>query len=196
MLFTLSGVTGAGKSTFIKRVLKKYPKSTGVIRTRTTQPLNLHHQSYQLTHMSEEEFAENRRQNNFFITATHYDGIQHGILTSDIESAMSQTSIFYCIVEVLEIESLISFASNRWPHSPVYTKIQSIHIRSPHREVLRKRLHQKYGDTFDADAIIMKERGFDSLAHQYFLDNRHVHFIENESTLEALDTAILNLEFD
>lgn len=196
MLFTLSGVTGAGKSTFIKSVLKRYPESTGIVPIQITELPKPHDHTHQFILMNEEEFTENRWHDNFFITTTDSNGVQRGILTSDVESVMSRASIFYCIIETTEIEHFINFAIEKWSHAPAYTKIQSISIYSPGVSELRKRLQQKYGNTIDIDAVIAKESNVDRFAHGCFLDNRYVHFIKNVSTIEAFDTAILNLEFD
>ena len=185
MLVILSGVSGAGKDTIKKELIKRM-ENVETLPSYTSRPIrpgDIDGETYHF--VTKEEFEEMIRNGEFYeydIHHNHYYGVSKKILNDKLKNK----KIIVKDVDVNGTKNLIKLLQND-------TKIITIFLRVP-KDILRKRLEQRE-DKPDEEKIILRLNRFDYeeskiSMYDYVLKNNDL-----EKTVQIIMT-IINYEYN
>lgn len=141
-IFTITGSSGAGKTTIIKRFMKKVPGARLVVSltTRLQRPSDLPGE-YEYN-VALEEFE--RRKNEFlWIVSAH--GNTYGTLRASVEEAVISSGPPHLMLLVPESVELLRSELSKFPDFE--QKTTSFYLLSPMERELRRRLTERDGDS-------------------------------------------------
>ena len=185
MLVILSGVSGAGKDTIKKELIKRM-ENVETLPSYTSRPIrpgDIDGETYHF--VTKEEFEQMIRNGEFYeydIHHNHYYGVSKKILNDKLKNK----KIIVKDVDVNGTKNLIKLLQND-------TKIITIFLRVP-KDILRKRLEQRE-DKPDEEKIILRLNRFDYeeskiSMYDYVLKNNDL-----EKTVQIIMT-IINYEYN
>ena len=134
MLVILSGVSGAGKDTIKKELLKRIPNAVTLpsFTSRDMRPGEVEGDHYHF--ISKEEFEEKIRKGDFYEYDLHH-GNYYGTSRELMNNKIKEGKIIVKDIEVNGVENLIKLLKND-------TKIVTIFLKVP-KEELRRRLENR-----------------------------------------------------
>lgn len=138
LLVVISGPSGVGKSTVVKKLLSVYPKLklTMSATTRPPRPTEAHNKDYQF--ITEEEFFDRVKKNSFFEWAQVH-GYYYGTPKEFIEDSLSKNQIVVAEVDVQGAASFKdAFISGKIKGSAVF-----IFLIPPSVDILAFRLRRR-----------------------------------------------------
>lgn len=177
-IFTLTGVSGSGKTTIMRELLKRNAniKVLPSITTRTKRDSDV---PGEYRYIGEKEF-ENMQQNNAFLWDVDMHGSFYGTAKVDVDYALkaNHKSIMLLVPEVISIlKSYTHF-------------VLSFYIISPPEDILRQRLQNRGDDRVDIEKRILDCKKWDKEAGSsdyIFIDNSGALSIAVESIVENLN---------
>ncbi len=176
MLIILSGVSGTGKNTVIREVLKRKNEAT-IMKSVTTRPRRESDDCY--IYMTEEEFLL-RRDNGEFFETEEVHGKYYGVLKASLENVINNPNIIYMKdIDVHGTERIVSFLKDK-------ADVLTIFLDAPN-EVLFDRLIKR-GES-EERAKIRLQRG--EMEREY--KNSYDYVIENlnlETTVKFIEEKI------
>lgn len=181
MILTLTGASGAGKTTIAKRILEKLPNARMLTSYTTRQPRETDLRG-EYSYISEEEFRAMQDRGEF-LWAVFVHGIHYGTtLRSLQEAADKPKEIFIMILFYSVLLTLWSYAKK------INLSVYSSYILSPSPAILEERLNKR-----EADPELIKKRIEDCLTWDDEAWNSGIpyFFVKNETTVEeAVDKVI------
>ena len=176
MLVILSGVSGTGKNTIIREIMKKNSLAK-IMKSVTTRPRRESDDCY--IYMTEEEFLL-RRDNDEFFETQEVHGKYYGVLKSSLEQVIhNPNEIFMKDIEVLGTEKIVKYLKGK-------ADVLTIFLDAPN-EVLFDRLIKR-GES-EERAKIRLSRG--EMERKY--KNSYDYVIENlnlQTTVEYIEKLI------
>ncbi len=178
--FTISGASGAGKTTLMEALIARFPEKFHAFESVTTREMRESDKDTYV-HVSPEKFEEWEREGKFAWTADIH-GIRYGTTRQSIEESLHdyRTSIFPIVPDIVaKLQEIVG-----------KEKIFSIYILSCPPHDLRKRLTDR-GDTADS----IERRITDCALWDEQARKSHVpfHFVANDGTVEDLIIKVLKL---
>lgn len=175
MIVTLTGASGVGKSSIVKKLLEKISGS-GLIISNTSRKHRDNDLPGEYRYLIKKEMEEMNCQNKLLWLVDNH-GDYYGTATSDVvEIADFPDKIFFMILSAGVLDILKSFAKD------LGIKVVSIYVLAPPEEILRERLRKRGDSEIGINKKIEDCRDWDSGA----MANRHLYdyFIKNDGELK------------
>ena len=186
LLVVISGPSGVGKSTVVKRLLKIYPKAklSISVTTRPPRPNEKHKKDYLF--VSEQEFRNLVQENNLVEWAEVHN-YYYGTPKEFIENELSKNSIVICEVDVQGAAKIKSAVLN----SKMKTSTVFIFLIPPSVDILAFRLRQR--KTEDDKVVNYRLRA--AIAELQVME-KYDYIVVNDKVENAADKikAIINVE--
>jgi guanylate kinase len=173
-VFVITGPSGVGKGTLIKRLLERVPSLALSVSATTRQPRAGEEDGRDYHFLTEEQFQERREAGDFLEFAT-YSGNHYGTLNSELDRCLDKGRSVVLEIEVQGAQQVRAARSD---------SVQ-IFIAPPDPAVLRERLRGRGTDSPDAIDRRLKTAE-QELAQQDDFDHRIVN--------DELDQAASELE--
>ena len=146
MLVILSGVSGAGKDTIKKELIKRMDNVISLPSFTSRKPREGEEEGVQYHFITKKEFEEKIRNNEFYEYDLHHENY-YGTSKKLMNEKISSGKIIVKDIEVNGTENLIKLLKNE-------TKLVTIFLRVE-KEELRRRLIQR-GDNLSEDEINLR----------------------------------------
>jgi guanylate kinase len=175
-LILITAPSGAGKTSIVNYLLKKYPQLAFSVSATTRKPRGNEKDGADYYFISEEEFKEKIHHKEFLEWEMVYQGKYYGTLKSEIERIWSQKK-----VPVLDID--VQGAIHVQQQYPVNTI--SVFIQAPSLEELRNRLQSRGSETEESLQARVSKSSFEMTFKKHF---------ENVVINKDFETACLEAE--
>ena len=182
MLVILSGVSGAGKDTIKKELIKRMDNVISLPSFTSRQPRNDEEEGVQYHFITREEFLEKVHNNEFYEYDLHhnnYYGTSRKLMNEKIQSG----KIIVKDIEVNGTENLIKLLKNEVKVVPIFLRVE--------REELKRRLISR-GDLLTDEEIELR---LGRLDYEESKMNLYDYVIKNddlEKTVQIIMTIIEN----
>ncbi len=182
MLVILSGVSGAGKDTIKKELIKRMDNVISLPSFTSRQPREGEEEGVQYHFITREEFLEKINNNEFYEYDLHhnnYYGTSRKLMNEKIQSG----KIIVKDIEVNGTENLIQLLKNETKIVPIFLKVE--------REELKRRLIAR-GDSLTDEEIELR---LSRLDYEESKMNLYDYVIKNndlEKTVQIIMTIIEN----
>lgn len=180
---TISGASGAGKTTLMESLIARFPKKFHAFESVTTREMRVTDKDTYV-HVSPEKFEEWKAEGKFAWSADIH-GIRYGTTRQSIEEALHdrRTSIFPIAPDIVsKLQDIVGAE-----------KVFSIYILSCPPHDLRKRLTERGDSAESIERRITDCSLWDERAKQSGLP---FHFVANDGTVEDLILKVLTLLSD
>lgn len=134
----ISAPSGAGKTTIVKHILKKFPIFLFSVSVTTRPPRYGEIDGKDYYFVSIEEFEKQKKENKFIETEEVYEGLYYGTLKSEIERIWNSGNFVIFEVDVKGGLNLKQYFKE---------KALSIFIKPPSIDTLRQRLLDRKSET-------------------------------------------------
>src|SRR5664279_3144200 len=175
-LILITAPSGAGKTSIVNHLLKKYPQLAFSVSATTRKPRGNEKEGVDYYFISEKEFREKIHHKEFLEWEMVYEGKYYGTLKSEIERIWKENK-----VPVLDID--VQGAIHVQQQYPVNTI--SIFIQAPSLEELRTRLKSRGSETEESLQARLNKSSFEMTFKNHF---------ENVITNKDFQTACLEAE--
>ncbi len=177
MLYTISGCTGVGKTSLIRKALTEIP-DTHLLRSYTTRAARENDLPGEYTHLSGGEWR-NALMQSVFAWHVHVRDMMYGTRREDVRAALDSTRIFLAAIAPEKVYDIYTLAEA----FGLKLQVRSIYILSPDRRVLFERLTKGRGlDTSRANMDLDECASWDDKAlHQGRLS---YHYIRDRDSLD------------
>jgi guanylate kinase len=175
-LILITAPSGAGKTSIVNYLLKKYPQLAFSVSATTRKPRGTEKDGVDYYFISEEEFKEKIHHKEFLEWEMVYEGKYYGTLKSEIERIWSEKK-----VPVLDID--VQGAIHVQQQYPVNTI--SVFIQAPSLEELRARLQSRGSETDESLQARLSKSSFEMTFKKHF---------ENVIINQDFETACLDAE--
>ena len=175
-LILITAPSGAGKTSIVNHLLKKYPQLTFSVSATTREPRGNEKDGVDYYFISEEEFKEKIHHKEFLEWEMVYEGKFYGTLKSEIERIWSENK-----VPVLDID--VQGAIHVQQQYPVNTI--SVFIQPPSAEELKARLQRRGSETKESLQARLNKSAFEMTFKNHF---------ENVIVNRDFETACLEAE--
>lgn len=146
MLVILSGVSGAGKDTIKKELIKRMEDVISLPSYTSRKPREGEEEGVQYHFITKEQFEERIKNNEFYEYDLHHENY-YGTSRKLMNEKLQSGKIIVKDIEVNGTENLIKLLKNE-------TKLVSIFLKVDERE-LRHRLEQR-GDNLSEEEIVLR----------------------------------------
>ena len=175
-LILITAPSGAGKTSIVNHLLKKYAQLAFSVSATTRKPRDNEKEGEDYYFISEEEFKEKIHHKEFLEWEMVYEGKYYGTLKSEIERIWSEKK-----VPVLDID--VQGAIHVQQQYPVNTI--SVFIQAPSMEELKTRLQRRCSETEESLQARVSKSSFEMTFKKHF---------ENVIINQDFDTACLEAE--
>jgi|SRR5450432_1968445 len=175
-LILITAPSGAGKTSIVNHLLKKYAQLAFSVSATTRKPRDNEKEGEDYYFISEEEFKEKIHHKEFLEWEMVYEGKYYGTLKSEIERIWSEKK-----VPVLDID--VQGAIHVQQQYPVNTI--SVFIQAPSMEELKTRLQRRGSETEESLQARVSKSSFEMTFKKHF---------ENVIINQDFDTACLEAE--
>ena len=158
-LILVTAPSGAGKTSIVNYLLKKYPQLAFSVSATTRKPRGNEKEGVDYYFISEEEFKEKIHHKEFLEWEMVYEGKYYGTLKSEIKRIWSEKK-----VPVLDID--VQGAIHVQQQYPVNTI--SVFIQAPSLEELRNRLKSRGSETEESIQARVNKSSFEMTFKNYF----------------------------
>jgi len=158
-LILITAPSGAGKTSIVNYLLKKYPQLAFSVSATTRKPRGNEKEGVDYYFISEEEFKERIHHKEFLEWEMVYEGKYYGTLKSEIERIWTEKK-----VPVLDID--VQGAIHVQQQYPVNTI--SVFIQAPSLEELRNRLQSRGSETEESLQARLNKSSFEMTFKNHF----------------------------
>ena len=158
-LILITAPSGAGKTSIVNYLLKKYSQLAFSVSATTRKPRVNEKEGVDYYFISEEEFKERIHHKEFLEWEMVYEGKYYGTLKSEIERIWTEKK-----VPVLDID--VQGAIHVQEQYPVNTI--SVFIQAPSLEELRKRLQSRGSETEESIQARLGKSSFEMTFKKHF----------------------------
>ncbi len=185
MILTLTGASGAGKTTIANHLLEKLPNAKRVASHTTRKPREkdpLGEYSY----LNSNEFMKMDLSKGFLWTVQVHGDIYGTAIKSVDEALNDDGAICIMVLVSMAIDILQSYAQT----TARLNKIKSCYVLSPGQEVLRERLEKRGDDKETVERRLVDCVEWDSSARK---SNIPYVFVKNDGKIETVVNEIISL---
>lgn len=170
VLYTLSGCTGVGKTSLIRKALAEIP-DTHLLCSYTTRDPRDNDLPGEYVHLSEKEWRD-MYMGSAFAWHLHVRGKMYGTRRDDVRAALDGSRIFLAAIAPGKVPDIYTLADS----FDLKRQVRSIYILSPDRRVLFERLTKGRELTPDrANADLDECASWDDMAkHERRLSYRYI----------------------
>lgn len=162
-VFVITGPSGVGKGTLIKKLLERVPDLALSVSATTRQPREGEEDGVDYHFLTEDQFKERREADDFLEFAT-YSGNHYGTLNSELERCLDKGR---SVVLEIEVQGATQVRASKKDSIQIF-------IAPPDESVLRERLRGRGTDSAEAiDKRLETAKG--ELAQQDDFDYRIVN---------------------
>ena len=158
-LILITAPSGAGKTSIVNYLLKKYPQLAFSVSATTRKPRGNEKEGVDYYFISDEEFKEKIHHKEFLEWEMVYEGKYYGTLKSEIERIWTEKK-----VPVLDID--VQGAIHVQQQYPVNTI--SVFIQAPSLEELRNRLQSRGSETEESLQARLNKSSFEMTFKNHF----------------------------
>jgi guanylate kinase len=158
-LILVTAPSGAGKTSIVNHLLKKYPRLAFSVSATTREPRGNEKDGVDYYFISEEEFKEKIHHKEFLEWEMVYEGKYYGTLKSEVERIWSESK-----VPVLDID--VQGAIHVQQQYPVNTI--SVFIQPPSAEELKARLQRRGSETEESLQARLNKSAFEMTFKKHF----------------------------
>jgi len=176
VLITITGASGTGKTTIIKRIMEKHRRVQPLLSTTTRSPRESDIPN-EFEYVTKETFLRMKAEGDFLWTVNVH-GNYYGTRWSAVETALLRQA--QCIA-ALAHEAVIELQTFVRRHPPQYQSLFCVYIQTPGQEVLRARLERResHPDPIDVARRLEDCLSWDDVARRsnvpyIFLQDRNI----------------------
>jgi len=169
----ISAPSGAGKSTIVGALLRKYPQLEFSISACSRAPRGQEQDGVDYYFLSPEAFKQQIEQGAFFEWEEVYAGMYYGTLQTELERIWSSGKVVVFDVDVIGALNI---------KDKLQTTAVSIFIQPPSIQVLEQRLRKRQTDTEDKIQLRLAKAS-EELSHAKYFD----YVVVNDELTKAID---------
>ncbi|MFT4022463.1 MAG: guanylate kinase [Flavihumibacter sp.] len=174
-IIVITAPSGAGKTSITRYLIDTYPQLTFSISAATRQPRGDEQNGRDYYFMSEAEFQEHIRKNDFMEWEMVYQGKYYGTLKSEMERIWANKQ-----VPILDIDVKGAIhVQKQYPHNTI-----SIFIEPPHVDELKRRLQSRGTETEESLAARVNKASYEISFKNHFdhvIVNDHLEKAQKEA---------------
>ncbi len=174
-IILVTAPSGAGKTSIIQHLVKKFPRLAFSVSATTRKPRNNEKDGVDYYFISEKDFKEKIHQKEFLEWEMVYEGKYYGTLKSEMER-------IWLIGKVPVLDIDVQGAIHVQQQYPINTF--SIFIQPPSTEELKSRLEQRGSETAETLQARVNKSAFEMTFKSYF-----EHVIVNKTLAQACKEA-------
>ena len=182
MLVILSGVSGAGKDTIKKELMKRDSRIISLPSYTSRKPREGEEEGVQYHFITKEEFEKKIKDNEFYENDLHHENY-YGTSRKLMNDKIASGKIIVKDIEVNGTENLIKLLKNETKLVTIFLKVE--------KEELRKRLIER-GDNLSEDEIQLRLGRLDYEESKISLYDYVIKNDEFEKTVQIIMTIIEN----
>ena len=182
MLVILSGVSGAGKDTIKKELMKRDSRIISLPSYTSRKPREGEEEGVQYHFITKEEFEKKIKDNEFYEYDLHHENY-YGTSRKLMNDKIASGKIIVKDIEVNGTENLIKLLKNETKLVTIFLKVE--------KEELRKRLIER-GDNLSEDEIQLRLGRLDYEESKISLYDYVIKNDEFEKTVQIIMTIIEN----
>ena len=182
MLVILSGVSGAGKDTIKKELMKRDSRIISLPSYTSRKPREGEEEGVQYHFITKEEFEKKIKDNEFYEYDLHHENY-YGTSRKLMNDKIASGKIIVKDIEVNGTENLIKLLKNETKLVTIFLKVE--------KEELRKRLVER-GDNLSEDEIQLRLGRLDYEESKISLYDYVIKNDEFEKTVQIIMTIIEN----
>jgi guanylate kinase len=174
-IIIITAPSGAGKTSITRHLLQKFPQLAFSISAATRSPRGIEQHGKDYYFISEEEFRNHIRQNDFMEWEMVYEGKYYGTLKSEMERIWSLHQVPMLDIDVKGAIHI----QQQYPHNTV-----SLFIEPPSVEELKKRLESRGTETEESLSARVNKASYE-IGFKHHFD----HVIVNDQLVKACEEA-------
>ncbi len=180
-IITITGPSGVGKTSIMKRLLREVPDAR-LLRSVTTRERRPSDAESEYLYVTEADFLL-RKERGEFAFDTDFGSARYGTLQSDLRLALASDHARFAAIVPQIIPTLHAFAAEEG----FATRVRSIYLKSPGRDILFRRLTVDRGEPIaSAEAKIKECAEWDKIAFNTTHAGRSVYlFIPDPDDLDV-----------
>lgn len=171
----ITAPSGAGKTSITRHLLQKFPQLAFSISAATRSPRGIEQHGKDYYFISEEEFRNHIRQNDFMEWEMVYEGKYYGTLKSEMERIWSLHQVPMLDIDVKGAIHI----QQQYPHNTI-----SLFIEPPSVEELKKRLESRGTETEESLSARVNKASYE-IGFKHHFD----HVIVNDQLAKACQEA-------
>jgi guanylate kinase len=174
-IIIITAPSGAGKTSITRHLLQKFPQLAFSISAATRSPRGIEQHGKDYYFISEEEFRNHIRQNDFMEWEMVYEGKYYGTLKSEMERIWSLHQVPMLDIDVKGAIHI----QQQYPHNTI-----SLFIEPPSVEELKKRLESRGTETEESLSARVNKASYE-IGFKHHFD----HVIVNDQLVKACEEA-------
>lgn len=174
-IIIITAPSGAGKTSITRHLLQKFPQLSFSISAATRSPRGMEQHGKDYYFISEEEFRNHIRQNDFMEWEMVYEGKYYGTLKSEMERIWSLHQVPMLDIDVKGAIHI----QQQYPHNTI-----SLFIEPPSVEELKKRLESRGTETEESLSARVNKASYE-IGFKHHFD----HVIVNDQLAKACEEA-------
>jgi guanylate kinase len=174
-IIIITAPSGAGKTSITRHLLQKFPQLAFSISAATRSPRGIEQHGKDYYFISEEEFRNHIRQNDFMEWEMVYEGKYYGTLKSEMERIWSLHQVPMLDIDVKGAIHI----QQQYPHNTI-----SLFIEPPSVEELKKRLESRGTETEESLSARVNKASYE-IGFKHHFD----HVIVNDQLAKACEEA-------
>ena len=174
-IIIITAPSGAGKTSITRHLLQKFPQLAFSISAATRSPRGIEQHGKDYYFISEEDFRNHIRQNDFMEWEMVYEGKYYGTLKSEMERIWSLHQVPMLDIDVKGAIHI----QQQYPHNTI-----SLFIEPPSVEELKKRLESRGTETEESLSARVNKASYE-IGFKHHFD----HVIVNDQLAKACEEA-------
>jgi guanylate kinase len=174
-IIIITAPSGAGKTSITRHLLQKFPQLAFSISAATRSPRGIEQHGKDYYFISEEEFRNHIRQNDFMEWEMVYEGKYYGTLKSEMERIWSLHQVPMLDIDVKGAIHI----QQQYPHNTI-----SLFIEPPSVEELKTRLESRGTETEESLSARVNKASYE-IGFKHHFD----HVIVNDQLVKACEEA-------
>ncbi len=175
-IITISGVSCSGKTT-LRDYLFLSIKNCRLIESVTARAPRERDRNGEFFYISEEEFAEKEKWQEFLLATPPIHGARYGTLKRSIDDAVASDATSLMVITIDSVPDLVTYAGDR-------TEVTALHILSPGPKILRERMIKRGETLRDIEQRVSEGQDWDFQAQMLRTDHPILLISNNENLVD------------